>query len=415
MVIRGEIEFPGDKSISHRALMLAALAPGQSQIHNLSTGDDIKSTMNCLEACGINIKNSNDNLVLMGNTFSDPIGPLYCGNSGTTARLMFGLLAGKGIQATFTGDQSLSSRPMDRIMIPLSQMGLKYKSTDGKLPVTIDHSDLNGIEYDSTISSAQLKSAIILAGLGAIGKTIIREPLQSRDHTEIMLSAMGARIQTDGFSTSVNPLSSKLRSINLSIPGDPSTASFFVAAASLIPDSNILIKNILLNPTRNRFFSIIKEMGVGIEYIDTFEQAGETIGNLAVSHHELCSIIINEQDVPGIIDELPILAILATQAKGTTIVNGASELRVKECDRIKAICKNLKKMGGDIVELEDGFIINGPTKLHGTKIETFYDHRIAMAFTVAGLITEEGIILDHPECASTSFPEFYNSLEGVCQ
>tara|TARA_Y100001970_G_scaffold81884_1_gene103704 strand:+ start:4838 stop:6085 length:1248 start_codon:yes stop_codon:yes gene_type:complete len=415
MAIRGEIEFPGDKSISHRALMLASLAFDQSRIKNLSTGNDIQSTRKCLEACGINIKNDKNEIIVEGNTFSNPIGPLYCGNSGTTARLMFGLLAGRGIQATFTGDESLSSRPMDRIMIPLSKMGLKYKSTNGKLPVSIEHSNLNGIEYESVIASAQLKSAIILAGLGANNETVIIEPLQSRDHTEIMLTSMGANIQTDGLSTSVEPLCSELRSIDITVPGDPSTASFFVAAASLIPDSNIIIKNILLNPTRGRFFSVIKEMGGNIQCIDRFEQAGEAIGNLAISYQELSSITINGQDVPALIDELPILAILATQAKGTTIVNGAGELRVKECDRIKAICLNLKKMGGDILELEDGFIINGPTKLHGAKIETFYDHRIAMAFTIAGLITESEVILDHPECASTSFPEFYSVLERVHQ
>ena len=415
MVIRGEIEFPGDKSISHRALMLAALAPGESKIENISTGDDIQSTMNSLKVCGIDINNKNDALIVKGGSFSDPKEPLNCGNSGTTARLMLGLLAGRRIQAKFTGDDSLSSRPMDRIMSPLSKMGLKYRSTNGKLPVTIEQSDLVGIDYRSSIASAQLKSALLLAGLGADSKTIVREPLKSRDHTEIMLSEMGAKIHTDGLSTFIEPQSSDLRSINMSIPGDPSSAAFFVAAAAMLPGSDIILKNILLNPTRAEVFHHLEKMGVVIKYVDNYKRSGESIGSLAISHGKLSSIIINEKDVPGVIDELPILAILATQANGTTIVKGASELRVKECDRINAICLNLRKMGGDIIELEDGFKINGPTELHGANIETFHDHRIAMAFAIAGLITTQSVILDHPECASTSFPEFYDVLDRVCQ
>ena len=415
MVIRGEIELPGDKSISHRALMFAALAQGESKIENISTGDDIQSTMNCLKACGIDINNKNEGLIVKGGSFSDPKRPLNCGNSGTTARLMLGLLAGRGLQAKFIGDDSLSSRPMDRIMSPLSKMGLKYRSTNGKLPVTIEQSDLVGIDYRSSIASAQLKSALLLAGLGADSKTIVREPLKSRDHTEIMLSEMGAKIHTDGLSTFIDPQSSDLRSINMSIPGDPSSAAFFVAAAAMLPGSGIILKNILLNPTRAEVFHHLEKMGVVIKYINNYKRSGESIGSLAISHGKLSSIIINEKDVPGVIDELPILAILATQANGTTIVKGASELRVKECDRINAICLNLRKMGGDIIELEDGFKINGPTELHGANIETFHDHRIAMAFAIAGLITTQSVILDHPECASTSFPEFYDVLDRVCQ
>ena len=415
MVIRGEIELPGDKSISHRALMFASLAPGESKIENISTGDDIQSTMNCLKVCGIDIHNKNDDLIVKGGSFSNPKEPLNCGNSGTTARLMLGLLAGRRIQAKFTGDDSLSSRPMDRIMSPLSKMGLKYRSTNGKLPVTIEQSDLVGIDYRSSIASAQLKSALLLAGLGADSKTIVREPLKSRDHTEIMLSEMGAKIHTDGLSTFIEPQSSDLRSINMSIPGDPSSAAFFVAAAAMLPGSDIILKNILLNPTRAEVFHHLEKMGVVIKYVDNYKRSGESIGSLAISHGKLSSIIINEKDVPGVIDELPILAILATQANGTTIVKGASELRVKECDRINAICLNLRKMGGDIIELEDGFKINGPTELHGANIETFHDHRIAMAFAIAGLITTQSVILDHPECASTSFPEFYDVLDRVCQ
>ena len=415
MAIKGEITFPGDKSISHRALMIAALAEGESRISNLSTGVDVQSTRKCLEDCGIKIRNDRNDVIVKGRNFSDPTEPLDCGNSGTTTRLLLGLMAGQGINATFVGDKSLSARPMNRILEPLSQMGLKYESHDGKLPITIQKSDLNGIHYESPIASAQVKSSILLAGLGASGETSVKEPILSRDHTEKMIYGLGVNILIKGLTATVSSISSPFSSFQFSIPGDPSTAAFFAASAALVPNSEIVLNQVLTNPTRIGFFATLKKMGVGVEFQDQWEEAGEQIGNLKIFYQTLNSTPITIDNIPRLIDEIPVIAILATQAEGKMEIRGAEELRIKECDRIHAICKNLKTMGADIHELDDGFIINGPTPLYGSKIETFHDHRIAMAFSIAGLITDGIMVLDHPECASISYPKFYDELERVKQ
>jgi len=415
MGIKGEITFPGDKSISHRALMFAALADGESRISNLSTGVDVQSTRKCLESCGIEIRNDRNDVIVKGRKFSDPTEPLDCGNSGTTTRLLLGLLAGQGINATFVGDKSLSVRPMNRILEPLFQMGLKCESHDGKLPITIKNSDLNGIQYESRVASAQVKSAILLAGLGASGKTSVKEPILSRDHTEKMINGLGVDILIKGLTATVSNLSTPFSSFQFSIPGDPSTAAFFAASAALVPNSEIVLNRVLANPTRIGFFVALEKMGVGMEFLDQWDEAGEQIGNLKIFHQALNNTPITIDNIPGLIDEIPIIAILATQAEGKMEIRGAEELRIKECDRIHAICKNLKKMGADIQELDDGFIINGPTPLYGAKIETFHDHRIAMAFAIAELVAHGKMVLDHPECASISYPEFYDELERMKQ
>ena len=415
MGIKGEITFPGDKSISHRALMFAALADGESRISNLSTGVDVQSTRKCLESCGIEIRNDRSDVIVKGRKFSDPTEPLDCGNSGTTTRLLLGLLAGQGINATFVGDKSLSVRPMNRILEPLFQMGLKCESRDGKLPITIKNSDLNGIQYEARVASAQVKSAILLAGLGASGKTSVKEPILSRDHTEKMINGLGVDILIKGLTATVSNLSTPFSSFQFSIPGDPSTAAFFAASAALVPNSEIVLNRVLANPTRIGFFVALEKMGVGMEFLDQWDEAGEQIGNLKIFHQALNNTPITIDNIPGLIDEIPIIAILATQAEGKMEIRGAEELRIKECDRIHAICKNLKKMGADIQELDDGFIINGPTPLYGAKIETFHDHRIAMAFAIAELVAHGKMVLDHPECASISYPEFYDELERMKQ
>ncbi|MDP6614351.1 MAG: 3-phosphoshikimate 1-carboxyvinyltransferase [Candidatus Marinimicrobia bacterium] len=415
MAIKGTLKLPGDKSISHRALMFAALADGESRISDLSTGTDVHSTRKCLEACGIDIRDDGDDAIVKGSLFSNPAEPLDCGNSGTTIRLLLGLLAGQGINATFIGDESLSARPMNRILDPLSQMGLKCENNDGKLPVTIYQSNLNSIEYDSPIASAQVKSAILLAGLGASGVTTVIEPVLSRDHTEKMLQGLGAEFSFNGLMATVSPLISPLESFKLSVPGDSSTGAFFAAAAAMIPGSSIIIDRILWNPTRIGFYSTLYQMGAGVDCMGQWDEAGERIGKLNVFYQSLKGVHITKEDIPGLIDELPIIAILATQAEGKTEVSGAGELRVKECDRIHAICSNLERMGADIEESQDGFIIHGPKQLNGAEIETFHDHRIAMAFTIAGLVANGDVMLDYPECASISFPEFYNELERLKQ
>ncbi len=415
MAIKGTLKLPGDKSISHRALMFGALADGESRISDLSTGTDVHSTRKCLEACGIDIRDDGDDAIVKGSLFSNPAEPLDCGNSGTTIRLLLGLLAGQGINATFIGDESLSARPMNRILDPLSQMGLKCENNDGKLPVTIYQSNLNSIEYDSPIASAQVKSAILLAGLGASGVTTVIEPVFSRDHTEKMLQGLGAEFSFNGLTATVSPLISPLESFKLSVPGDSSTGAFFAAAAAMIPGSSIIIDRILWNPTRIGFYSTLYQMGAGVDCLGQWDEAGERIGKLNVFYQSLKGVHITKEDIPGLIDELPIIAILATQAEGKTEVSGAGELRVKECDRIHAICSNLERMGADIEESQDGFIIHGPKQLNGAEIETFHDHRIAMAFTIAGLVANGDVMLDYPECASISFPEFYNKLERLKQ
>ena len=413
MVIEGEIDLPGDKSISHRSLMISALSQGVSRISNLSKGNDIISTINCLKACGIKIKYHDEDMVVDGGKFSNPDSDLDCGNSGTTVRLLMGLLIGQGISATFTGDRSLLKRPMLRIIKPLELMGAKIEHNDGKLPIKINSKKLKGIQYSSTIASAQIKSSIILAGLGSKGTTAYTEPFKSRDHTEIMLKNLGTNISTQGLKTTLKPLIKPLKSMQIKIPGDPSSAAFFAGAVALIPGSRITINNLLNNPTRNAFFLVLKEMGLGINYINEKINDGENVADLEVYFRKIKSAKILEQNIPNIIDEIPILAILATQAEGRTVIKGAKELRYKECDRIHAICSNLKKMNANILELDDGFIIEGPSKLIGARVNTYGDHRIAMAFSIAGLISKEPVILDNQDCVSISFPNFFQKLKEV--
>ena len=412
MSIKGTVTLPGDKSLSHRALIFAAMSNGESQISNLSDGNDVMSTRECLEHCGIKIFDKGQTTFVRGGSFTDPTVDLNCGNSGTTTRLLLGVLAGKGINARFVGDQSLSSRPMDRILDPLAKMGLKSISHDGKLPISIFKSDLNGISHNSLIPSAQIKSAILLAGIEANGETSTTESILSRNHTEIMLKKLGATLSTNNLTNTISK-SSLSSLINFNVPGDPSTSSFFSTAAILLPNSSISIKNILLNPTRIGFYKIIEKMGAKLSYLNEKITFGEQIGSLTIVSSNLKSVNISKTDVPGLIDELPLIALLATQANGTTKVRDAEELRFKECDRIKAICKNLINMGANIKELDDGFIIKGPTPLKATKIKTYGDHRIAMTFAIAGLISKEEIELDNPDCVSISFPKFYQELERL--
>ncbi len=287
MVIKGTLTFSGDKSISHRALMFSALANGESRISNLSTGADVQSTRKCLEACGVEIRDEGNEVVVNGGKLSDPIDSLDCGNSGTTTRLLLGLMAGQGINATFIGDDSLSSRPMNRIIDPLYQMGLKSESNDGKLPITICKSDLNRIRYKSPVASAQVKSAVLLAGLGASGETSVTEPILSRDHTEKMLSGLGANLSTEGLAATVSNMTSPLSPFDLTVPGDPSTAAFFAASASLVPNSELVLTRILANPTRTGFFTALEKMGAAIERLNLWDEAGELIGNLKLCQQSL--------------------------------------------------------------------------------------------------------------------------------
>lgn len=413
MNLTGEIFFPGDKSISHRSLMFAALCNGKSKISNLSTGKDVQSTKNCLIDCGIKIYNEKSSYVVEGGKFINPKKELDCGNSGTTVRLLAGLLSGQNINATFVGDESLSNRPMKRIIEPLKLMGLNCSSKNFTLPLKIKSSKLNGINYKSQIASAQVKSAVLLAALGSNKPTSFIEPVLSRNHTEIMLKALGVPINTEKLKTTISKITKKLKPFNFNIPGDPSSAAFFAGAASMVKNSNLVLKNISGNDTRLGIFSILKQMGVTVLKSNKKNILGEKIIDITIKHKRLNGIKINENQIPSIIDEIPIIAIIASQAKGQTKITGAKELRYKESDRISSIVLNLKKMGADITELEDGMIINGPKKLKGTFIKTYHDHRIAMAFKIASIIADGENQLDSIDCVDISYPEFFETLTKI--
>jgi 3-phosphoshikimate 1-carboxyvinyltransferase len=414
MTITGSISLPGDKSISHRALMIASLSPQISTIKNLSNGKDIQSTEHCLKLCGISIKeNSKKIKVVKGDTFYNPSTELNCGNSGTTMRLLSGLLPSRGIEATLIGDSSLSKRPMERILKPLSQMGVNIKCINNRSPIIIKKSKISGINYSSKISSAQVKSAILFSGLGSSEPVFYQEPFLSRDHTEVLLKAVGVTIKMRNNKICLSPPVKSLKPLNIEIPGDPSSASFFAGAASILPKSNLILKKILSNPTRFQFFNIIRLMGADMSLTNEGHEAGEKVTDITINSGNLMGIEIQADKIPSIIDEIPMLAVIATQAIGKTVIRGAEELRVKESDRINAIVINLRKMGASVEEYDDGFAITGPTKLKGANIETFNDHRIAMAFVVAGLVANGNTKLDNYDCVDISFPGFFKMMRRL--
>lgn len=413
MKIVGEVLLPGDKSISHRSLMFASLCSGTSHISNLSSGQDVETTRSCLSQLGITSSRSNNTVEISGGVFKNPSNDLDCGNSGTTTRLMMGLLAGKNIKARFVGDDSLSSRPMARITDPLSSMGATFTSNNNCLPIEIKEGVQTAISYTLPMGSAQVKSAVLLAGLSLKDETQVNDPFKTRDHTELMLQAIGANLKTDGETSKVSHSRDDLNSFTIEVPSDPSTAAFFAAAATLLKGSDLLLKNLLLNPTRIGFFEVLKSMGGSIVIEQEWSVNGERVGDVRIKSASLNAFELTEKDIPSLVDEIPILAILATQAQGITKITGAKELRVKECDRIHAVCTNLKAMGAKIEELDDGMIIHGQQSLQGVQLSCFDDHRIAMSFTIAGLITRRAIQLDDPGCAKISFPEFYKTLDKL--
>ena len=414
MKIQGQIDLPGDKSISHRALMIASLSTKTSTIKNLASGKDVESTEDCLKKCNISISgNTNIEKIITGYTFQDPTSELHCGNSGTTIRLLCGLLASRNIKATLMGDESLSKRPMGRIIRPLLKMNLSIIAKNNKTPIKIEKSDIKSIDHHSDISSAQVKSAVLFAGLGATNKTTYQEPFLSRDHTEIMLKSVGANIEIYDNKILIENMSQPLFPLNMRVPADPSTAAFFAGAVSILPQSEITLKNLLTNPTRFEFFNVIKLMGVDVDVLSKNFEGGESVSDISIKNKRLKSISIEKSKIPSLIDEIPILAIIATQAEGKTIIRGAEELRVKESDRIESIIFNLRNMGAIVEEFNDGFSIEGPTKLNGTVIRTFGDHRIAMAFTIAGLVADGETKLDNYKCIDISFPEFFDTLKDI--
>lgn len=405
--LKGTITIPSDKSISHRAVMLSSIANGKSLIKNFSLGKDPISTLNIFKFLGINAEflDSKTLEITSNGKLTTPQQNLDCGNSGTTMRLSTGILSAQPFNSVLFGDESLSKRPMKRIIEPLKLMGAEINSDNFKAPLYIKGSKLSGINYNLPISSAQVKSCILLAGLFADGKTTIHEPNQSRNHTELMLKYLGADISSDFNTIELYP--SKLEAKNIEICGDISSAAYFITAALIVPNSDIIIKNVGLNPTRAGIIKVAKQMGANIEILNQEEISGELVGDIRVKYSELKGTEISGEIIPTLIDEIPVIAVLATQANGITTIKDAADLRNKESDRISAIVIELKKLGADIQETQDGFIVNGKRKLQGdAEINTYHDHRIAMSLYVAGLISEKPINIKEFEWVDISFPEF---------
>jgi 3-phosphoshikimate 1-carboxyvinyltransferase len=418
---------PGDKSISHRAAILAALAEGRSRIEGFASSADCASTIECFRQLGVGIAREGQAVCVNGKglaALEAAPGPLDCGNSGSTMRMLVGVLAGQPFDSVLTGDESLTSRPMRRVIDPLKLMGADISSHDGRAPLTVHgRRPLTAIRYVTPIASAQVKSCVLLAGLFAEGETTVVEKLGStRDHTERMLRWFGVDVRQtteNGFPTISLTGGSPLFARTVTVPGDPSSAAFFIAAAALLDGSDLTIEQLGLNPTRNAFVSTVKALGADITVENEREECNEPVGELRVRGGARLSgpnggpAVLNGPQIAHLIDELPILAVVGTQVNGGLVVRDAAELRVKESDRISATVGNLRAMGAEVEEYEDGFAVNGPTRLKGARIETFGDHRIAMAFSIAALLAEGETEIAGAECVSVSFPEFYDLLSTV--
>ena len=418
--LTGGVELPGDKSISHRYAMLAGLAEGTSELRHFSAAADCHSTLGCMKALGAEVKIDNDTVRVTGH---GPRGlkaswrALDAGNSGTTMRLLAGILAGQSFSSKLTGDESLQKRPMKRVIGPLREMGADIRGRDDNFaPLEIRGAALKAIEYKMPMASAQVKSAVLLAGLFAEGETTVTEPARTRDHTELALQEFGAAIESHGRTIRIHGLGSgKLTAKSLDVPGDLSSAVFFIAAASLFADSNLLIHNVGLNPTRTAILDVFASMGAAVQIIGLRSSQGEIVGDLAVKGASLKGGVIAGEQIPLVIDELPMLAALGPYTEEGIEIRDAAELRVKESDRIAALAENLRRMGARVEERPDGLKVEGRRagKLHGAEIEPRGDHRIAMAFAVAGLAAEGSTIIRDADCAGVSYPTFFRELERL--
>ncbi len=414
--LKGTLSVPGDKSISHRAVMFGALAQGTTKISGFLEGADCLSTIRCFRQMGISIEQNGSDVLVHGkglHGLSAPSDVLDMGNSGTTTRLISGILAGQRFSSTLTGDASIQSRPMNRIMTPLKEMGADITSlkNNGCAPLSIQGTQLHGIHYNSPVASAQVKSCILLAGMYADGETKVTEPVLSRNHSEIMLHYFGADVRSFGTTACISP-EPKLTAREISVPGDISSAAYFIAAGLLTPNSEILLKNVGINPTRDGILKVCRQMGADITLFNENLQ-GEPTADLLIRTSSLHGTVIEGDLIPTLIDELPVIAIMAAFAQGTTIIRDAQELKVKESDRIAVMCENLKRMGADVTPTEDGMIINGGKNLHGACIDSHLDHRIAMSFAVAGAICDGVLSINGGECVNISYPEFYKDLYSL--
>lgn len=411
--LRGTLAVPGDKSISHRAVMFGALAKGTTRITHFLEGADCLSTISCFRKMGIEIERNQDQILVHGkglHGLQAPSGTLDVGNSGTTTRLISGILAGQNFSSELDGDASIRTRPMKRIMAPLASMGADIisRNNNGCAPLIITGKPLHAVHYDSPVASGQVKSCVLLAGMYADGITSVTEPFLSRNHTEIMLNYFGAKVSSTGTSAAIYP-EPVLEARDIVVPGDISSAAYFIAAGLLTPDSEILLKNVGINPTRAGILKVCRSMGADITLLNENPE-GEPTADLLIRTSSLKGTVIEGADIPTLIDEIPMLAVMAAFAQGTTIIRDAQELKVKESDRIAVMVDNLKRMGADIEGTDDGMIIHGGRPLHGAVIDSHLDHRVAMSFAVAGTICEGEMEIQDAQCVDISYPEFYNDL-----
>lgn len=420
--LKGEVTIPGDKSISHRSIMLGSIALGTTEITHFLEGADCLSTIDCFRKMGVEIERKPSRILVHGKGLrglTAPASTLNVGNSGTTTRLISGILSGQNFATTLSGDDSLNSRPMKRIMTPLNTMGAHIRSLNdnGCAPLHIRPGALHGIHYQSPVASAQVKSAVLLAGLYADSPTSVTEPALSRNHTELMLQGFGAYVatdlHTDGTATAHVEPCKELYGQQICVPGDISSAAYFIAAALLVPGSELLVKNVGTNFTRAGFLKVCKAMGADIETVSQTIEGGESRADLLVRYSHLKGTVIEGDIIPTLIDEIPMIAIMAAFADGQTVIRDAAELKVKETNRIDTVTAGLKAMGADITPTDDGMIIEGTGHLNGASIQSYLDHRIAMAFSVAGLASDGETQIVDSQCVDVSYPEFYATLNSI--
>ncbi len=421
--LKGKISVPGDKSISHRCVMFGSVAKGTTEVHHFLKGADCLATIRCMRTLGIDIEEKGSSVIIHGkglHGLSAPSGILDAGNSGTTTRLLSGILAGQTFDSKISGDESLNSRPMKRIITPLTQMGAHISSIlrNGCAPLYITPGELHGIHYNSPVASAQVKSCILLAGLYAEGETSVTEPSLSRNHTELMLKEFGADIRSSYSLDSTEATASirpceELYGQKITVPGDISSAAYFIAAGLIVPDSEILIEGVGINPTRAGILKVCEDMGGDITLLNERIEGGEKIADILVRTSRLHSTEISGGIIPTLIDEIPVIAVMAATAEGTTVIKDAAELKVKETDRIETVTDNLKAMGCDVTPTDDGMIIRGGRPLKGASIHTLLDHRIAMAFSIAALTAEGNTKILDSRCIDVSYPDFYDTFDAL--
>lgn len=419
--LRGTLTVSGDKSISHRAVMLGSLATGTTEIEGFLPGEDCLSTIRCFRSMGVQIEQNGSSVKVFGRGLREltaPAGILDCGNSGTTTRLLSGVLAAQHFNSVLSGDASIQRRPMKRIMIPLRAMGADITSVSGNdcAPLSVHGKQLYGIHFNSPIASAQVKSAVLLAGLYASGQTTVTEPALSRDHTERMLRSFGAKVLTGNFEDRPSVTVTETQNLygtEISVPGDISSAAFFLVGASIVPGSEVVLRNVGINPTRDGVISALRAMGAKIEVLEVRNEDSEPAADLLVRYAPLHGTEIGGALIPRLIDELPVLAAVAAVAEGRTVIRDAAELKVKESNRIRTMAEGLSRLGAKVEETEDGLIIDGGAALHGGAVESYSDHRIAMSFAILSLVTDGEVRISDPDCVNISAPTFYEDLKSL--